>query len=220
MLLPALLGKDLRPCLPIALPRLVLRLPTVKDAPAILFAIEESRLELDRWMPWAPATRDLETLKRYVRRLPAALRAGKNFDFAVFERHTGAYLGGMGFAKIDPDTGVGEIGYWLRRAARRRGIVTRVVVALCGFGFERLSLARIEIRCDERNGDSARIPEKLGFTLDGTLRAGLPDHNDFSRRRNVRVYGLLASEWEALVPEWLATHSDPFDRSSTPLLRR
>lgn len=220
MLLPAMLGKDLRSCLPIELPRLTLRLPTVNDTAAILFAIEESRLELDRWMPWAPATRDVATLKRYVRRLPAALRTGKNFDFGVFERHTGAYLGGMGFAKIDPDAAVGEIGYWVRRAARRQGVVTRVVIALCAFGFDRLCLGRIEIRCDERNTDSARIAEKLGFTLDGTLRGGLPDHNDFTRRRNVRVYGLLASQWDALGARWQTDLADPFDRASTPLLRR
>ena len=219
MLLPAMLGRDLGSCLPIELPRLVLRLPAVNVTPAILFAIEESRLELDRWMPWAPSTRDVATLKRYVRRLPAALRTGKNFDFGVFDRRTGAYLGGMGFAKIDPDTGVGEIGYWIRRAARRQGVVTRVVVALCSFGFDRLCLGRIEIRCDERNADSARIPEKLGFALDGTLRGGLPDHNDFTRRRNVRVYSLLASEWDAAGPSWQTAHADPFDRGTAPLLR-
>lgn len=219
MLLPAILGKDLRSCLPIELPRLVLRLPTVNDTPAMLFAIEESRLELDRWMPWAPATRDVGTLKRYARRLPSALRGGKNFDFGVFERSSGAYLGGMGFAKIDPDTGVGEIGYWIRRAARRHGVVTRVVIALCTFGFDRLCLGRVEIRCDERNLDSARIPEKLGFTLDGTLRGGLPDHNDFTRRRNVRVYGLLANEWDTLAAGWQTTHADPFDQSTTPVIR-
>jgi len=53
--------------------------------------------------------------------------------------------------------------------------MTEAVRTLTTFGFETLKLARIEIRCDERNGASARVAEKAGFAMEGLFRKDARD---------------------------------------------
>ncbi|WP_366535867.1 GNAT family N-acetyltransferase, partial [Streptococcus agalactiae] len=56
-----------------------------------------------------------------------------------------------------------------------------------------LNLHKIEIRCYDYNKQSRRVAEKLGFTLEATIR----DRKDNQDNRCVNlIYGLLRSEWE------------------------
>jgi RimJ/RimL family protein N-acetyltransferase len=43
------------------------------------------------------------------------------------------------------------------------------VRAITSFAFDALGARRVEIRCDSRNLDSARVAERAGFALEGTL---------------------------------------------------
>ncbi|HHV3414225.1 TPA: GNAT family N-acetyltransferase, partial [Streptococcus agalactiae] len=67
------------------------------------------------------------------------------------------------------------------------------VAALIEVGFTLLNLHKIEIRCYDYNKQSRRVAEKLGFTLEATIR----DRKDNQDNRCVNlIYGLLRSEWE------------------------
>ena len=70
--------------------------------------------------------------------------------------------------------------------------MTKVCRHLCGYLFDELGLNRIEIRCAEANLKSRAVPERLGFTLEGTLR-----EMGYTRDGWVdqRVYSLLKREW-------------------------
>jgi RimJ/RimL family protein N-acetyltransferase len=59
-------------------------------------------------------------------------------------------------------------------------------------GFENLGANRIEIRCDDRNERSARVAERLGFKLDGTLRC---DSRGMDKvLRGTRIYSLIVAD--------------------------
>ena len=47
---------------------------------------------------------------------------------------------------------------------------TESTEAITTFAFETLGARRVEIRCDSKNVRSQRIPDRLGFKLEGTLR--------------------------------------------------
>ena len=51
-----------------------------------------------------------------------------------------------------------------------RGHATQAARALLGWGFASLDLHRVQAEADTRNAASARVLEKLGFVLEGTLR--------------------------------------------------
>lgn len=71
--------------------------------------------------------------------------------------------------------------------------MTNTVKALLQYAFVVLQLNKVEIRAAEGNAKSRAIPERLGFTAEGTIRAAewLYDHYV-----NHVVYGMLASEWQ------------------------
>lgn len=48
--------------------------------------------------------------------------------------------------------------------------MTEAVEALTMFAVKEFGAKRVEIRCDPENIRSRRIPEKLGFILEGVLR--------------------------------------------------
>ncbi len=58
------------------------------------------------------------------------------------------------------------------RAFQKKGIVTNAVKALVKYAFNELDMNRIEINCAVRNEASKRIPQKLGFVLEGIERDG------------------------------------------------
>lgn len=63
-----------------------------------------------------------------------------------------------------------EIGYWLAKPYWGKGIVTEVVRRLCEFAFDQYGLRRIYAQAFATNPASARVLEKAGFELEGTLR--------------------------------------------------
>ncbi len=82
----------------------------------------------------------------------------------------GVIVGVAGFNSLDQTNGIGYIGYWLGEGFNGKGIMTTVVRDLIDVGKNYYSLQKIEIRCATGNSRSRAIPERLGFTHEGTLR--------------------------------------------------
>lgn len=64
-----------------------------------------------------------------------------------------------------------ELGYWLAEPFWGKGIMTSAVIAVTNYGFQEFQLNRIYAEPFTTNPASARILEKAGYTLEGTLRA-------------------------------------------------
>jgi RimJ/RimL family protein N-acetyltransferase len=107
---------------------------------------------------------------RWVERYVEGWRDGTRAGFAI-ESPTGEFLGCGLFVSIDRDAGQGEIGYLVAPLARGRGIGTRALRLLTGWGFDELGLERIELRIDVTNTGSARMAERAGYTREGVLRS-------------------------------------------------
>ena len=101
-------------------------------------------------------------------------------------------IGSIDFNNRHAD-GVMEMGYLLHPDYWGQGIMTEAARALIEVGFDLLQLHKIEIGCYGYNQGSRRIAEKMGFTLEATIR----DRQDVQGKRcdDLR-YGLLRSEWE------------------------
>ncbi|WP_409291439.1 GNAT family N-acetyltransferase [Peribacillus sp. SCS-37] len=112
------------------------------------------------------------------------------FDAGI--RFNGELIGMIGLHYIDWQNRSTSIGYFLSESAQGKGIITRCVTSLLDYIFTVLGLYRVEIKCAESNLRSRAIPERLGFTLEGTMRGGqfLYDHYE-----DIAVYSMLAPEW-------------------------
>lgn len=187
--------------------RLVVRCYEPADAEKLLSTLQRSREHLVPWLPWAGEVPDsLDLMLDRVRRFRGWFDCGTDFVMGIFSREDGALVGGTGLhTRIGPDAR--EIGYWIAAGQTGQGLAQETCRGLVRLGFEHLNLARIEIRVNPSNLPSRRIPEQLGFHLDGTLRKqGSPGVGPSDRpqatdpggpRPDSEVWSLLPEEFAA-----------------------
>jgi RimJ/RimL family protein N-acetyltransferase len=173
--------------------RLIVRCWDPVDAPKLKEAIDASLEHLRPWMPWAhnePQT--VEEKVALLRGFRGKFDADEDYVYAIFDLDESRVLGGTGL-----HTRIGEhareIGYWIRVDAEGNGYVTEAVAALTRVGFELEGLERIEIRVEPENVRSRRIPERLGYAEEATLRGRVRNAQD--EPRDVVVYSLFSDAY-------------------------
>lgn len=172
--------------------RLLVRCYNPSDAALLAETVTENVEHLRPWMPWVynepePLEEKVQRLKRF----RGMFDLGQSFVYGIFNREDTKLLGGTG---LHPRIGEGglEIGYWIHKDYVNHGLVTECTAALVKVAFELMHAHRLEIHCDPANLASAAIPRKLGFTLEGTLRAKTRFLDGWS---DSMVWGLLEIEY-------------------------
>lgn len=137
------------------------------EGEALKAALDRNATHLVPWIPWATGTTvALADAEARARKFATEFREGSNFVYAIRSPDDRTLLGGTG---LHPRIGPGgiEIGYWVDRDQVGQGLAREVAAALVEVAFGSPGIARVEIHCDERNLPSARVPERLGFSLVG-----------------------------------------------------
>ena len=150
--------------------RLTIRAPKPGDGAELHTAVEETYDDLKAWMPWAKERQTVEDLETFVRNSCAEFISRKNLFMLLFLKGTGTLVGGSGLHGINWNIPCFEIGYWCRERFQGQGYITESTAAITKFAFETLGAKRVEIRCDSQNVKSRRVPERLGFRLEATLK--------------------------------------------------
>ena len=88
------------------------------------------------------------------------------------------------------DYRIGEVGYRLSPAYREMGIATEALSALVDFAFNNTELERLNALAAVENSSSARVLERAGFTLEGTVRQG----RMVNKYCDYNIYGMLRSD--------------------------
>jgi RimJ/RimL family protein N-acetyltransferase len=119
--------------------------------------------------------------------------AGTSLNLAIVDASDpGKVWGGTSFYDVDLDEDRASVGYWVAHGARGRGVATRTLRLMAGWGFTHLGLARLELTCGPDNVASQRVAEKCGFVREGVLRS----HMRFKGgRRDTVVFSLLPGEF-------------------------
>jgi len=174
--------------------RLVIRCWEPKDAVALKLAVDGSLSHLKPWLPWADVEpTPLDQKVAWLRKTRGEFDLGLDYAFGVFPLDESEVIGGAGL-HLRQGLNVREIGYWIASAHGQKGYATELSRALTRVGFEVDSASRIEIRVWPENKRSARIPERLGFIREGTLRG--VSRNAEGRPYDAIVYALLRDDYE------------------------
>lgn len=172
--------------------RLVLRCYEPDDAPALFECVQAHRAYLAEWLPWAEtAHMTLGDSEASVRRNRGRYDLMEDFTLGIFDR-SGRLLGGTGLHAPDAEAASLKIGYWLRPDATGRGYASEAAWRLTRVAFEVAGVERLEIRAVTENMASRRVPERLGFHLEGILRAAASLRGE---RRDLALYALVRSEY-------------------------
>lgn len=152
--------------------------------------IDCNRAYLRRWLPWVDHnTSEADSLKS-IRLNRTQYRHQVALNLGIWYRQK---LAGMvGFHHLDHLHKKTSLGYWLSEALQGKGIMTMCCRKMIDFAFTELGFNRVEIRCAENNYPSRAIPQRLGFSIEGTLRQNewLYDHYV-----DHIVYGILKKDW-------------------------
>ena len=173
--------------------RLVLRSYEPEDAPLLKDAVDRSLEHLRPWMPWTPDEPEpLDTVYERLRGFRGRFDLGEDFIMGVFTPDDSRVLGGTGL-HTRLGEGALEIGYWVAADAVGHGYATELSAVLTRTAFDHFGVDRVEIRVDPENARSERVPQRLGYTQEATLRRRLPTKQG-SDLRDVNIWTMFASD--------------------------
>lgn len=167
-----------------------LRLLQLRDAEELFALIEANRSYLKQWLSWLETTQTVEDTQHFIRLTRRRAQDNQGFAAAVcYDGNIAGVIGMHDFHKCDRKS---SIGYWLAQSQQHKGLMSASCKALIDYGFNQLNLNRISILCATGNTQSRAIPERLGFTHEGTLRQAqwIDD-----RCVDHEIYAMLRHEW-------------------------
>lgn len=152
--------------------------------------IDQDRERLRQFLPWVDSTKTIEDVRIYINSTHEKWKRFELFDYGIFLKHDLTYMGNVGIHTISWDHQRCEIGYWILGSYEGKGHVSEAVSLIAESCYKN-NFNRLEIRCSSNNERSASIPKRLGFKLDGTLRADKIEQGKF---RDTLIYGKLKSD--------------------------
>ena len=154
---------------------ITLRAMTGADADALTAACQDP--EIPRWTRVPVPYRRADALA-WVASSELELDAGVTIGWLAVDAED-RLLASISVMQIDRARGTGEIGYWVAREARGRGIATRAVRLVSEWATSELGLTTLEIVVHEDNALSHAVARAAGFTETGERRVapreGLPE---------------------------------------------
>ena len=165
-----------------------LRVMTEADIPAVAEACRDP--EVARWTR-VPDDYTEQDARGWLRQEAEGRSRGELLGVLVVDARGGPLLGSVGLVRADWEEARCEVGYWMARESRRRGIGTRAVRALCEWTFENLPFDRLEIHVEPENRASRGLAEAVGFAFEGVLRSYFVNKGI---RRDACSYSLLRGE--------------------------
>ena len=142
----------------------LLRPPQAADVDAVFAACQDP--EVSRYTS-IPAPYERHHAADWIAAAPEKWRSGAAASRLVTSAATGELLGSCGLVDITDDRA--EIGYWVCREARGRGVATRATLLVTAWALGDLGLSLIDLQADVRNLASQRVAEKAGYTRVGEV---------------------------------------------------
>ena len=171
--------------------KIKLKMLDLQDSEQLFELTVGSKDSLREWLPFIDYTKTVDDTKNFIRSTMKQFSENNGIQAGIW--YEGNLAGVIGFHKIDWNNKSTSIGYWLGDKFVGNGLMTNAVKAFVDYALIDLGLNRVEIRAAVENKKSRAIPERLGFTHEGTIRQSewLYDHYV-----DHEVYGILASDWK------------------------
>ncbi|MBK1789764.1 GNAT family N-acetyltransferase [Persicirhabdus sediminis] len=147
---------------------LEIRLSVPQFAEELFKLTDRNRQFLKQWLPWLDYIESADDTRSFINTQLLRFAKGEALHISIFYKDK--LVGVAGLNEIDKVNSIGYLGYWLGEEHNGLGIMSQVVTELIKVSADYYKLQRIDIRCATPNAKSRAIPERLGFTHEGTLR--------------------------------------------------
>lgn len=167
--------------------RLGLRRLTAADA-EVVFDRWAQDPTVSRYLVWRPHE-SVEESVAHAEACEAAWSDGSVFTWLIEDRATGVAVGSIAAHPSGPRV---ALGYLLARDSWGQGYMTEAVGALSDWFLARPHVYRVWAVCDTDNRASARVLQRTGFELEGTLRRWIEHPNISSEPRDVLCFARVS----------------------------
>lgn len=112
--------------------------------------------------------------------------------WAVCSLNDKTFYGAGGLNNLSKEHKKAEIGFWVLTDFWRKGIMTEAIPLICKYGFDKLSIHRIEGLVETENIYCKKALDKLGFKHEGTMRDCEIKNGRFI---SLDIYAILNNEY-------------------------
>lgn len=173
-------------------PRLRLRKLNMRDAQDIYRYSRDP--EVARHVLW-DAHRSIGDSRAYLRYMLRRYRSHEPASWGIELIETGRIIGTIGFMWVQEDNAAAEVGYSLARDCWGRGYMTEALRAVIQYGFDHMTLNRIEAQHETTNPASGAVMRKCHMQHEGTLRSRLFNKGHYV---DVELYAILKRDFNRL----------------------
>lgn len=153
---------------------------------AVVFHGYARDAEVCRYVTWTPHQTLAET-EDFMRERLRKMEGGEIFAWAL-TRRGGDDDALIGMIELRLNGHKADFGYVLARPFWGQGLMTEALRAVLDFAFTLPGVYRVWAICDVENRGSARVMEKAGLVLEGTLRRYFMHPNISDEPRDVYCY--------------------------------
>ncbi len=173
--------------------RLMLRRIEKKDIPDIYeYSKDPKTSEFLLWHPH-PA---IDITKGYYKLINRKYKRGALYEWALINTRDKKMIGTCGFTKLNLIDNSAEVGYVIAPAYWGMGFATEALKRVLEFGFDFLSLERIEARYMAENSASRRVMEKCHMQFEGIMKHAVYAKGKY---RDVGLCAITADEYKELL---------------------
>ena len=181
--------------LPLETPRLILRLPSARDVPALKRSFRNPKTARAAGAP-LHSTAEMSQPGRMVTRTLREYRNEEHLSLSVVLKAKGVCIGRVGLRGLDWKwRKVESLSYWIDPSYWNQGLATEASWALCAAAFERLGMRRIASQALDRNPSSQAVLRRLGFVQEGRERQAVRLKG---RSMDMLLFGLLRDEFRPM----------------------
>lgn len=167
-----------------------LRLLDIWHSRELFELVDGQRPYLRQWLPWVDANEGINESFTFIANARKDFADSKGLQAGLW--HGDRLVGVIGYHGTNWPNLSTSIGYWLSADCQGKGLMTKACRAMVHHALTELGLNRVEIRCAVLNAKSRAIPERLGFTNEGTIRDAERLYGTFVDHV---VYGMLTRDW-------------------------
>ncbi len=172
--------------------RVLLRKFTIDDANDMF---EYSSVpDVSDFVPWEPH-KTIEDSYGFINYILKQYEDSKLAPWAIVLKENQKVIGTIDFVAWFPQHHRAEIGFILSKEYWGKGLILEAATKVIEFGFDKMSLNKINAPCMVENVQSARVLQKLGMTLEGVMK---DEYFIKGKFRDMAVYSILKKEFQAI----------------------
>lgn len=145
-----------------------------------------------RYLLWTPHL-NMDDTRGYIEFLERQYKRGNYADWGITLKEENTFIGTVGFADIDFNNNIGELGYVLNPLYQGRGYMSEAVNEILKMAFTVLEFDKVVLRIMEENNASIRFAKRNGFSLE---RIGDTPLLVKGEERIIHYYSLTKEKWK------------------------